>query len=445
MVNISTYTSLLNQRFASSSTAAPIQSREVRLGASVDVVTESTVSILARQLSEAAARAETRNAGTLDSILGDNYFARRAQHDAEVPDTDSQELIARAKQATDFLNGSDSNPFKGLARDQLNLIAHDDSGSFTINERRAAWEETNNLSRLNEQTASTISPVPGSGRDLMIARLFLGVEPEVANGVRGMSRADMGRSPYEFLTRDDRELLSQMYAYAQGEGADLTYVDRLASRLGDYRQHDNGRTLGSANNGKSYNAEGYMITVDFKEKDAAIASRLLSGTAINSTRLDPNFLRHILDPGYGALSNYDGLAFLEQMVIKFSNEAVTQPSLSNEFAKYTSIDSNDNVVITVHKGNKLPPFEPLATNIDGVWGITEKGRAAGYRMDPLTGQPRLVAPLVGQHHSRLFVENRAGQTHKSVILEALSGNRDQPDTRPVRLSSLFRLLQNDRP
>lgn len=55
-----------------------------------------------------------------------------------VPNTDDLELLARAKQATSLVNGSGSNPFKGMSRDQLALIAYDDSGTFTVNEQRAA-------------------------------------------------------------------------------------------------------------------------------------------------------------------------------------------------------------------------------------------------------------------------------------------------------------------
>jgi hypothetical protein len=189
-----------------------------------------------------------------------------------------------------------------------------------------------------------------------------------------------------------------------------------------------------------------MITVNFKEKDAAIASRILNGTAINSTRLDQGFLRHFLDPGQGALIHHGGMAFLEQMVIKFSNEAATQPSLGNEFAQYTSIDINDNIVITVHKDKKLPPFEPLVINDNGVWSVTEKGRAAGYSLDPQTGRARWADPTaVVQQPSGSIADTPAGQRPNSFILEALSGNRDQPDARPIWLSSLFKLIQNYRP
>ncbi|WP_323636766.1 hypothetical protein [Pectobacterium polaris] len=35
-----------------------------------------------------------------------------------------------------------ANPFRGMPREQLALIAYDESGDFTVNERRAAWLES---------------------------------------------------------------------------------------------------------------------------------------------------------------------------------------------------------------------------------------------------------------------------------------------------------------
>ncbi|WP_296261548.1 MULTISPECIES: hypothetical protein [unclassified Pseudomonas] len=115
--------------------------------------TGPAVSTLARQLSNAAKRAELRDAtidfkalGQLaaritDQLTGDNYQADKARNNAEVPDTDDPELLARARQATAFVYGNDSNPFRGLSGDQLALIAYDEGGEFTVNERRAAWSE----------------------------------------------------------------------------------------------------------------------------------------------------------------------------------------------------------------------------------------------------------------------------------------------------------------
>ncbi|MFW0753388.1 hypothetical protein ACN1C3_01380 [Pseudomonas sp. H11T01] len=113
----------------------------------------STLSSLAQQLSESATRAEARDASLsrralgakatelFSQITGDRYFANKAKNDAEIPNTENPELLARAKKATQHVSGGGTNPFAGLSRDQLALITYDDSGTFTINERRAAWSE----------------------------------------------------------------------------------------------------------------------------------------------------------------------------------------------------------------------------------------------------------------------------------------------------------------
>lgn len=408
----------------------------------------STVSTLARQLNEAATRAETRvgqvSTSLIGSITGDGYLAKKAQHDAEVPSTDDAPLLARSRQATAFLNGSDSNPFKGLTRDQLNLIAHDEGGTFTINERRAAWVEVE----------ATVVPVPAQpissssyGRDLMVSRLFFGLEPGVSDGAQGMSVANMGRFPYEFLTRDDRNLLSQMYAYTQEQGADLAFVDRLANELGEYRKHDNGRLLGNFNSGHNYDAQGYQLTVSFNDKDAATVARILNGTSINSTLIDRGFLSFILDPGFGAIGNNSSYEFLEQMVTKFSDEGAMQAALGSQFDTYVPvINLSDNIVMTRSQDVKILRADPLVINDKGVWSVTEQGRAAGYSLDPQTGRARWTDPTaIVQQPSGSIADTPAGQRPNSFILEALSGNRNQPDARPIWLSSLFRLIQNYRP
>ncbi|MER0058600.1 hypothetical protein [Pectobacterium polaris] len=66
----------------------------------------------------------------------------KVAHDGEVPKTEDPDLLVRAKQATSFVNGDGANPFRGMPREQLALIAYDESGDFTVNERRAAWLES---------------------------------------------------------------------------------------------------------------------------------------------------------------------------------------------------------------------------------------------------------------------------------------------------------------
>lgn len=434
MVNLNVYTSHSNSRPIDRSVSPPGPPRVPSAEASAAAEgggTDSTVSILARQLNEAATRADAREAGLdrgdLDKVTGEGYFASKIWRDAELPDTNEPLLLERARQATGFLNGSESNPFKALARDQLSLIVHDDSGSFTLNERRAAWEEANPdwLSEIQR------------GQGLMITRLFRGHEPPVAQPP--LTRDNIGQGAVDFLTRGDRELLSQIYAYAQAEGADLAYVDNVAGLLGDYRHHSDGRQMLSANSGKGYNTEGYMVTVNFKEGDAAIAARILNGSAINSTRLDQGFLRYVLDPGYGAMSNTGGMNFLEQIVIKFSNESSTQAPLGGDYVRYPSINITDNIVITVHKDVKLPPFEPHAATVNGVVSLSEKGETAGYIIDKKTGRVVLLAPS-----PTIPATVPLRQARYRSLLDFIDGAQGARAIRPKWLSSLFQVLRNDR-
>jgi hypothetical protein len=118
---------------------------------------ETNLSTLSRQLAESAARAQTRDNSLTrrelgieadrlhDQIAGDAYQAVKQIHNNERPETDDPELLSRAKQATEFLARSDQgargakSPFDGLSREQLDLIMYDDTGAYTVNERRAAW------------------------------------------------------------------------------------------------------------------------------------------------------------------------------------------------------------------------------------------------------------------------------------------------------------------
>ena len=453
MMNVSVYTSLTNNHLGSAVPTRPspvsVSSIQDNTGSSSDNVqasTVSTVSILAGQLSDAASR-EVRlrqldprhNAlSLLDGISDEQYFANKAQHDAEVPDTPFLELHERAKQATAFANGSASNPFTGLTVDQLTLIARDDSGAFTVNERRAAWQEA----RLNEQRASAFS---GSviGRELMISRLFLGHEPAVAEGT--LNRSNMAQSNYDFLTREDRTLLSDMYVYAQEHGADLAYVDMLAYDLGNYRHHDNGRQLLSGNEG--YDQEGRRVTFNFKAHDVATASRILSGSAISSTRLDQGFLRHVLNPDFGALSNMGSIAFLEQMVLRFSSEGAAQASLGREFTTYVPTSIKDNMVVTVAEEVTLIFDDPVLINTDGLWTITEKGKAAGYTMDPATGKPRrAVAPTVDERQAHSGVAGAVADalTTRSLV-DTLAVNQDQSSAQWLWPGHLLKWMKNLKP
>jgi len=119
-----------------------------------------TISTLARQLAASASRADERDKtltrseladkakNILNQIVGDSYYANKTLHDSEIPNTSNPELLSRAKQATAFVNDSSrgghsiKNPFSGLSREQLSNIIYDESGTYTVNERHAAWRES---------------------------------------------------------------------------------------------------------------------------------------------------------------------------------------------------------------------------------------------------------------------------------------------------------------
>ena len=123
---------------------------------------KASMSALSRQLGESAVRAETRDKTLNRSELGteadrilvalvDNYEAKKDVHNREVPKSDDPDLLNRAQQATAFLakrfagDEGGKSPFSGLSREQLVLIAYDDKGPYTVNERRVAWGDAQKI------------------------------------------------------------------------------------------------------------------------------------------------------------------------------------------------------------------------------------------------------------------------------------------------------------
>jgi hypothetical protein len=169
----------------------------------------ANVSLLARQLSESALRSSKREQELsrdelaayakkqINNFALDGYTFGKSRHDVEQPDTDDAEHLARAKQATEYvnqtINGSRyaKNPFAGLSRDQLSLIAYDDSGGYTINERRAAWSESERIKSEWEKGAVTRCQLESAqtGR----VPVFL---TEVLNFYRGLPKIEQVQDCY---------------------------------------------------------------------------------------------------------------------------------------------------------------------------------------------------------------------------------------------------------
>lgn len=187
-----------------------------------------------------------------------------------------------------------------------------------------------------------------SGKALLLSRLFLTEditsEPPVLSGSKGMNEYGM-MLPHNFLTQDDRNLLAEMYEFAQEQGADLKHVDRLAMDLGTYRKRNDGAAVANFNDGRSYDLEGRVRTASFTDADAATVDRIQSSGDISSTRLDKGFLNYILDPGYGFTHSSD-FEFLEQMVSRFStNGSDTTTPLDPKFSNF-AYKANNYVIHT---------------------------------------------------------------------------------------------------
>lgn len=194
------------------------------------------------------------------------------------------------------------------------------------------------------------------GRQLLVSRLYGGREPAVFDGSRGMSLEDLARSDYVYLTKPDRELLSDVYAYAQANDIDLWHIDLIASDIGNYRRHDNGRKMGSFNSGH-FDLQGRQLSVDFNPKDAATASRLLNGPAIATTRFDQGFLRYILDPGFGAVGHVGQFDVLEHVVNRFSAQAAATPPPGNRFATCIPPAMGEKCIVTASNEVTAPNFK----------------------------------------------------------------------------------------
>ncbi|NIE76387.1 hypothetical protein F3J44_06520 [Pantoea sp. Tr-811] len=142
---------------SASAALATVKRSEEKLSSSVALETggehaseDEQLSGLAKKLSAAAERAAERDSKLsrkeladlaskiLDRLGGSSYYWAKDFYDSQLPDTEDQEWLERARQANDFSKGKGPNPFEGFSREQLSLIVHDESGAFTVNERRAA-------------------------------------------------------------------------------------------------------------------------------------------------------------------------------------------------------------------------------------------------------------------------------------------------------------------
>ncbi|HET7315398.1 hypothetical protein [Salinisphaera sp.] len=160
--NVTAYTvSSAATRAKSTSHTYLVTNKPSAPGGQADITAQEgiSLSVTSRQLAQSAIAADKRDASMTRSELADEAKRLRNQFSGsgynrelaaqEVPDTENPALLARAKQATAFVQSRQAhrghstveNPFHNLSYEQLTLIMYDDSGRFTKNERHVAWLE----------------------------------------------------------------------------------------------------------------------------------------------------------------------------------------------------------------------------------------------------------------------------------------------------------------
>lgn len=207
-----------------------------------------------------------------------------------------------------------------------------------------------------------------SGQALLRQRLFGGDEPIYRTKPPGNMSWAMYSKPNDFLSRQDCDLLSQAYEFAQESGADLRFVDNLGSELADYRSSDNGRIMGRHNEGRAFDSEGHKVFYSFLDKDVVTTQRILSSEALKTTQLDQGFIRYTTNPDYSAIS-YNQFEFLEQVINKFSAKGDDVPPLDARFSQYGYPEKRFNTRLS-----KEVYFTPK--------GALRKGTAAANANDP---------------------------------------------------------------
>jgi hypothetical protein len=176
-----------------------------------------------------------------------------------------------------------------------------------------------------------------SGQALLRQRLFSS-HPNVEPPMLDPKRITDVLQPLFCLNKEDRLLLGDIYEFAQAEGVDLDYVDRLGHKLANYRGYDDGRQMGPANQGKDFDLEGHQISYSFTDKDATTAQRIRQSSALLTTRLDRGFINYDTDKDYSSLS-HSHFEFLEAVVNRFSDSYESVP-INGRFQKHEYVKNN---------------------------------------------------------------------------------------------------------
>ena len=270
-------------------------------------------------------------------------------------------------------------------------------------------------------TATRSDTVTLSGHALMLSRLF-GEDESTYTGQVEAKDSNV-TSLNRYLTKDDRNMLANMYEYAQNNGIDLKHVDALAGDLGGYRKF--GTATGSSG---QYDLEGHARTVSQSADNQQIIDRIKNSGTLSQTTIDQGFIQSEMVTG-GHAANY---AFLERMVNVFSTQspqgaAAAGANSATPLAAY-SADANK-LVTTVSDDVQLvvPEADYVSVNGVGHWRTPELAAANGaanQQPSSANGQPDIqdLLSLLDRQSKQNNGLSQVPEKVKTIVADWLSSS-----------------------
>jgi len=148
--------------------------------------------------------------------------------------------------------------------------------------------------------------------------------------------------------------------------------------LGKYRKF--GSVSGNFNTGNTYDQAGHKQTIEFTQKDASTALRILNSGNVSSFVLDPSFLKYELDSGYSFIHKAN-FKYLESIVNNSGQNTTTLgQSQASKLYTYVSQEQNNFIVNTASEVT-FKADEPDIINKDSVFSVTETGKKYDFRLE----------------------------------------------------------------
>jgi hypothetical protein len=238
------------------------------------------------------------HARIMDELTPRTEFDKKV-NDAEVPKSGTAERNAAAKKATEFLNGGGKvkNPMEGRTRDELTAIIANDTGDYTVNERRAALAQRDVLEKaILAKSAKTLSfeekaranneTVAGASAEA-VARARLATRYvngwDKANPFAGLSREELNAIVYDetrsYTANEQRAAFAELKQYLP---ASAIPADSAAK---DSKKTDSKTTTGAdkTKTDDPYNTQGaysrYMIQQLQRANNTSYLLSLMGGGA----------------------------------------------------------------------------------------------------------------------------------------------------------------------